>query len=47
MSKVRAVSSIGLDVRLLSLGGREGPGRQINGDYELVEVYKLYMDVSM
>ncbi|CAJ1373206.1 unnamed protein product [Effrenium voratum] len=23
--------------RLLSLGGREGPGQQINGDYELVE----------
>ena len=27
--------------RLLSLGGREGPGRQINGDYELLEANGL------
>lgn len=26
--------------RLLSLGGREGPGQQINGDYELLEASK-------
>ena len=43
-ARVRSTSAseslAAVTARLLSLGGREGPGQQINGDYELLEACK-------